>query len=113
MSEDQNNVEDPSVDEVKEGVQNEGVTPSDSGAGSTAKKSKISLPFILLGILLVGGLCPIPDFDGDGSMDIAGKWIMLQVMRTQEEGKVGGPTAPDFGEIGEKPENPPLVGAGG
>ncbi|MFK7769914.1 MAG: hypothetical protein AB8B55_22090 [Mariniblastus sp.] len=49
------------------------------------KKSLVSIPFIVIGLLLVGMMVPVMgDVDGDSKADSVGKYLMYTVISSQE-----------------------------
>jgi hypothetical protein len=73
---------------------------TESSEAAPKKKSLFSIPFLVIGGLLIAALIPWGDVDGDGSVDVGylGKLVMLKVMTGEENAKVGKPT------LGEVPD---------
>ncbi len=57
----------------------------------TSKKFPVSIPFIVIGLLLLGMILPVMgDVDGDGKSDSCGKYVMYKFFTSQENAKAGG-----------------------
>ena len=67
---------------------------TESSEAAPKKKSLFSIPFLVIGGLLIAALIPWGDVDGDGSVDVGylGKLVMLKVMTNEENSKIGEPT---------------------